>query len=173
MKKIKVVIIILSFSIVSIMIYLFLNSKNIAQQENMEAKTENVSKVNLEKLENDSTYFTIKKCIETYVEKIKTEDRKALLEILNSEYVEEKNINESNIFNYIDTIKETSEIKINKVLIKEKDEYLSKYYVLGDIRNKGDEGKNRNNIYLTIDINLKSNEFFITPDILDKGVFDE
>lgn len=174
MKKIKILIIALSFCIFSVAICLLLINNNQKKElETSDNAINEVSKVKLEELQIDSTYFTIKKCIETYVEKIKTEDRKALLEILNPEYIQEENITETNVFNYIDAIEEKSEIKINRVLIKEKQEDSTKYYVWGELRNKEDEGKNRNNIYLAIDIDLRNVEFFVTPNISDKEVFDE
>lgn len=176
MKKVKILIIILSFCIASVAICLFLINNNGKKEieKSDKIKNEEVSKMKLDELQSDSTYFTIKKCIETYVEKIKTEDREALLEILNSEYIQEKNITEADVLNYIDSnVKETSEVVIKKVLIKEKQEDKTKYYVYGELRNKEDEGKNRKEIYLSIDIDLKNIQFFITPNISDKEVFDE
>ena len=115
-------------------------------------------------------YFTIKSCIDQYMEYVYNQNTEAILGVLDPNYIKEKNITNQNLYEFIFNNEEKKEVDfdIEKMLVVGDEEDLQTYYVKGYIR---DTNGNKEESYLTVNIDLKSMIYSIIPE--GKEAFNE
>lgn len=170
-NKVWVILIILLILIFTTIIVMKNINKNDINNEHNFNTIQDKSEVKYKKNESESMYFTIKECLDKYLNEIKKKDAKSVFKILDSKYIEEKGITEKNVFDNIKVFKDSEELKIKDILIEEIDG-INDYYVYSELREKENDNNNRKKYYYTIKINLDDNTFSVMPNV-PKGVFDE
>ena len=177
MKKLKLIIILLTILIVMILLLLFImnEKRKILPQNNQEIEqTDVIEQRKLNVVTNQSMYFTVKSCIETYIDYIIKQDKNSIYKILDSIYIQENNITEETVLNYTGRLSNGTDFDTQKMLLFEgEEENIQKYYVYGILRTKGADKANKKSIYLTVNIDLQNMIFSITPNVPDEEVFYE
>lgn len=178
-KKILILIVIFLFIIILLLSCLFLNNK---RSKNENIKTNNINdtdNINLdveyqdesnvrieyeyEPINNSTTFFTVKSCMEKYINNIIDEEYDRVYELLDKKYINNNNITISNIMNKIDKynneqiiISQMYELKGDNI-----EQYSIKYYII----NKSSGRKETK--YAIVTFNCNDFSFSITP-IKDK-----
>lgn len=125
------------------------------------------------KLLNDySRFFTIDSCVYkyiTYVSNSKTED---ILKVLDSDYVRDNNINSSNLYNYVGTLKGNYTFKTKKIYYEVLNNNYIRYYVYGYlIQDSLDSIGDKQDYYFIVNLDTKNQLFSISP--YDGSIFKE
>lgn len=178
MKKIKIVIMLLVLLIViGGLVSLIVSSDEVkVNQTNQQAEQEKgeEKKVKPNIVTNSAMYFTVKSCVDSYINYVKNMDNKSVYKLLDSSYIEENNITEDNIVKYTGTVLEGDDYDIQKMLLVKGDgEDLQQYYVYGLIRQNNGQKINKQKVYLTVNIDLENMTFSIIPNVPNEEVFDE
>lgn len=122
---------------------------------------------------NASNFFTIEGCVNKYISSLYQKNTEDILTLLNEEYKETHGINETNIFNYIETFKNETTFNAKKMYIKDN----TSFYVFGYLMEETIDSFNiLDNYYLIVNINKENNTFNVTPYngkiFIDKGDID-
>ena len=125
MRKYKdyiIIIIILSLIVISLTVLSSLNKDK--QNDN------NQILINYKVEEDYSKFFTVNSCIYKYIEYLTKKDTTNILKVLNEDYVKNNNINNSNLYNYLDNLNGIYTFSAKKMYKDDTDD-LVKYYVYG------------------------------------------
>lgn len=194
MKKIKILIvitIIITLILICAIVVINKNSNNNIKQDNVISNkySENIIKNNIEsnniiqnttsinnnasivpKLENVTSrenFYTVKSCIEKYINYIINSDNVAVYNLLDESYINQRNIDKNNILDIVGKINNNqifSPNKMNFVQIENKDIYI----VYGNIReDKLNERANELEFNITVILNKYNGTFSIIPGILN------
>ena len=185
MKKIKIIIFIVIIIMIAIGIYLHMNlsTKNTSNGEviNQQETNQNISQDNtieemsLSEVTNASRYFSIKSCVDKYMEYISNQNKDAILGVLDVDYVSDNDITEENVLEFVtqNSNNTTLDFDIQKMLISNNNnndnEDIETYYVYGIIRS---QDGNRKDGYLTVKIDMENLVFCIIPNVPEE-VFNE
>lgn len=179
LKKIIILLVILTIALITAIFILQYqqknNKNNVSTGDNItnieDNKTPNSNEEapklsissDLNKSENESTFYTLKQHINKYYQALENGDTTQVYNLLNEAYINEKNINISNIYNKLGYYKNGfKDFRVNNVYFKQIDETGKiEYYVLGEILST--EIKSKKNIYMIISVDGKNNTFAITP----------
>ncbi len=138
MKKIKLVIIVISVLIVIIMAVMLKIMSDVKVQEQIKEEEEVIINKEINILKNRNIFYTISSCIDKYTNFISKNDTKALIDILDTKYIKDNNITTNNVINYIDKFKTKQINVVRKIYEQEIDKYNSLYYVYYTARNDTD-----------------------------------
>lgn len=117
---------------------------------------------NIEKERNATRFFTIQSCIQKYVDNVKDNNIQIILDILDSQYIKDNNISESNIENYINTYQgDTFTAKEIEIL---RGDRIFQYRVYGFVTNE--EG--RHYMYFKVTTDTINRTFEIQP-MIEEG----
>lgn len=194
MKKIKILIvitIIITLILICAIIVINKNSNNNIEPNNVISNkySENIIKNNIEsnnitqstnsinnsttsipiikKVTSRENFYTVKSCVEKYINYIVDVDNVAVYNLLDEAYINQKNINKNNIFDMVGRINENqifSPNKMNFAKIENKEIYI----VYGNIReDKLNERANEVEFNVTVILNKYNNTFSIIPGILN------
>ncbi len=165
MKKNKIIIaimILIVFIIITLIgLIIVLNDSKTIEENSIQNKSDFIiEEENLEEVKSRNEFFDVKQCIEQYFNFIKNEDKQALLDILDKDYIKQNNITENNINKF------TYEKKSNKLiyyikhikykLYQDKIEYIVKCNLFDNLEQE---------IYLIIIIDNNNSSFAILPQI--------
>ncbi len=153
-KDLIVIIIILSLIFISIIVLSNIDKES-NKNNNDVLKEEYI-------LENDySNFFSVNSCINKYYGYLNSRDTNSLLKILNSSYIENNNINSSNIYTVLGEY-ENIVTFTSKGMYKTKN--TNKYYVYGYLtEDLIDEIGNKMDAYFEVDIDFNNNIFSLMP----------
>lgn len=194
MKKIKISIIItiiITLILICAIVIINKNSNNNTEQKNVISNkySENIIKNNiestniiqntnsinnsansapkLEKVTSRENFYTVKSCVEKYINYIVNLDNVAVYNLLDKSYINQKNINKNNIFDIVGKINRNqifSPSKMNFAKIENKEIYI----VYGNIReDKLNERANELEFNITVILNKYNGTFSIIPEILN------
>lgn len=178
MKKLTKIIIVIIIIIVILLILLYIlrnkekkntnnenNQSEIINDEEFEIKPdENITEVTSTELA-----FNIKQCIQYFYEYVQDDNYEAVMEVLDTNYVKEKNLNVNNVKNICSNFKNTTYI-INKIHQKEKTIEKPLYFVNGEVLD-GENYEKKSDLAFTIIIDVEHNAFSIIPEILNDDNF--
>ena len=166
------ILIVLIILVTCVLVYLNFskNEKEIPKEDITQIENNESNKKNIPEVTNTPMYFTIKSCIDQYMEYVYNQNTEAILGVLDPNYIKEKNITNQNLYEFIFNNEEKKEVDfdIEKVLVVGDEEDLQTYYVKGYIR---DTNGNKEESYLTVNIDLKSMIYSIIPE--GKEAFNE
>ena len=178
-KTILILIITILLIIIILISLLFLNkAKNKSDGTKAEAINDNNSIINIEyqdesnvrieyeyePINNSTTFFTIKSCIERYINNIIDKNYNKVYDLLDKEYINNNNITIDNIINKIDKYNKNEQIIISQMYeLKGNniEKYSIKYYIIN--KNNGEKETQ----YAVVTVNRNDFSFSITP-IKDK-----
>lgn len=128
----------------------------------------------IEKVNSASAYFTVKSCINKYINYVTNKDTDSILKILDSSYIKENNINQNNVLEKIETISGSIIFEAETMYVEEIDENNKIYYVLGSLKEEGLETYTTidDEFYITVNMNYDDNIFSIIP-FGNEGLFNE
>lgn len=123
-------------------------------------------------LNDYSRFFTVNSCVYKYIQYLSNKNYDNLFKVLSKEYINDNNINESNIYNYLPNLNGNYSFVSKKIYYEKKDDNYFKYYVYGYIeQDLIDSIGNKEYYYFLVDYDQMDNVFSITP--INKIVFDE
>lgn len=159
-----VLMIIISLILISILGLLYFKDKDNSNS------TDEKTKYTL--LNDYSRFFTIDSCIYKYISYLSSGDSASVLKILDSNYVKQNQINENNLYEFIDKLDGNYTYKSKKIYFVEIDKNYISYYVDGYLmQDLIDEDSNKTEMYFIVNLDLKNNLFSITP--YDGKIFEE
>ena len=133
---------------------------------------EQVEKTKYVILNDYSRFFTVNSCVYKYIQYLSNKNYDNLFKVLSKEYINDNNINESNIYNYLPNLNGNYSFVSKKIYYEKKDDNYFKYYVYGYIeQDLIDSIGNKEYYYFLVDYDQMDNVFSITP--INKIVFDE
>jgi len=162
MKNIIIILIILLL-ILAITVIVIVNERSKTQK--LEDENEDESNVIIdyqkEKVTNATLFYTVEACIQQYIDAIYTSEAEILVEMLSEKYINENNINNNNVLNYVDKVKTVSLFDAKKMNTLP-GERIETYAVYGIISNR-DNPENRQEAYYLVLIDNYNSTFSITP----------
>lgn len=123
-------------------------------------------------LDDYSRFFTVESCVYKYINLILRDSREDLLKVLDEDYVNKNNINQDNIYNYIEKLDGVYSFKAKKIYYENIDNNFIKYYVYGYlVKETMDEIVDKQDNYYIVSIDKKNSLFSISP--YDGSMFKE
>ncbi len=174
-KKILILLIIL----LMVLLIILLIKKDIIIQENKEKINYNGQFEKEEyytEVTNPVMYFTVKECLDKYVNYLSEYNNDILYNLLEDSYKNENGITMENLSNYIQKIDENSVAKIQRMYVEEKDN-IQTYFIYAklviDDNLNGDITKSESSkdFYITIILDINNKTYAVIPN--DGGVFNE
>ena len=151
----NIFLIIICILLLFIIVLLFLNDKD----EDYMKKEE---KLKYSLVSDYSVFFTINSCVYKYVKFISNKHTDDLLQILDSKYIEKNNINNKNLYNYVNQLDGIYTFKTKKIYYEEKNK--NQYYVYGYLIKESIDGiTDKQDYYLIINLNTRKQLFSIVP----------
>lgn len=155
MKKYKdyiIIIIILILILVSIIGINVLNGKdNKNTQEKITFKLE----------DSYDKFFTIDSCVNKYIEFLTKKDVSSLLEVLNKKYIENNNITQNNLFNYIDNLDGIYSFTSKEIYTSNSNDI---YYIYGFLNKENIDGiESKTKKFYLINVDEENSTFDIQP----------
>ena len=144
------------------------NKMNLTNKTNdivEENKIEETMKLNvkLEELRDRNMFFTVSSCVNKYLNYVVSKDETVLYNILDNDYITEKEITENNVLSYVEKLTEYQIFEAKKMYILE-DGNISTIYVKGKIRDDIlDENKPRKDYEVAVKIYHDKNIFTVIP----------
>lgn len=133
---------------------------------------EQVEKTKYVILNDYSRFFTVNSCVYKYIQYLSNKNYDNLFKVLSKEYINDNNLNESNIYNYLPNLNGNYSFVSKKIYYEKKDDNYFKYYVYGYIeQDLIDSIGSKEYYYFLVNYDQKGNVFSITP--IDKVAFDE
>lgn len=144
-----------------------IESNNIIQNTNSINNSTTISAPKLENVTSRENFYTVKSCVEKYINYIVNGDNKSVYNLLDGAYINQKNIKENSIFEIIEKINENQIFSPNKMMCaKTVDREI--YTVYGNIReDKLNERANEIEFNVTVVLNRYNKTFSIIPGILN------
>lgn len=106
--------------------------ENITNVENNEFNNDTQEKV-LTKTINDSNYYTIINCIDSFLTNVRKKENNVLIDLLDNNYVKSQNISVDNISKYIKYMGEYQKIYVYEMYEDNEYSEITKYYVKGKL----------------------------------------
>ena len=141
-------------------------NNNTVQNTINNTTTNNTVDIKLEFVENREDFYTVKSCVEKYINYIVNDDNESVYNVLDKAYINKKNINENNIFQTVQKLDK------NQIFTPTKMEYFEIdnkqiYIVYGNIReDKLNERANEIEFNITVILNKLNKTFSVIPGIL-------
>lgn len=130
-KKIIIIVIVLIILItVALLLVKYIDKKD--KQENFENTLVMEITNTIEILSNRNEYFVVKSCATDYLSSIAQKNNEMAYSLLDKNYIEEYNINEENVFNYLDKYN-SEELLIDKIYTIQDTEQIYTYFVYGKL----------------------------------------
>lgn len=171
-KYILTVVIVILLLIIGILIAINYGKENQEKNENEEFQMQNVQKeeTEIKEVTNSAMYFTVKSCIDKYMNYLSEENKEAIYNVLSLSYIEKNDVNIDNVLNKIEKIEgKKLDLNIQEMKVKNDGEDFQTYYIYGKIRN---ENNSNSKILLTVNVDVINKTFSIEPEVIE-GVFDE
>ena len=117
-----------------------------------------------------STFFTLNSCAYKYITLINGKKTNDLLNVLDKDYIKNKNIDNNNVYSFIKKLIGNYSFVTKKIYYEENDK--DKYYVYGFLQKESINGiVSKEDYYLIINLDKKNNLFSVTP--YDGQIFKE
>lgn len=143
-----------------------IESNNIIQNTNGINNSSTIAP-KLEKVTSRENFYTVKSCVEKYINYIVDGNNVAVYNLLDEAYINQKNINKNNIFDIVGKINKNQIFSPNKMNFA-KIENTEIYIVYGNIReDKLNERANELEFNVTVILNKYNETFSIIPGILN------
>lgn len=84
-------------------------------------------------LSDYSRFFTLESCMYKYVNYLQMKDNSNLMKLLDKEYIDNNNINENNVLEFLGYLDGTNTFKLKEVYYDRTDKDIIKYYVYGEV----------------------------------------
>jgi len=150
-------------------------TENYNENQNMLGSYE-TEQITIKKVDNPRMYFTVKSCVEKYIDYLSDKNFSIIYKLLDHEYIQKHSITEANVKDYVEEVYEMSSLEIDEMYVEKIDDNNEIYYINAILREiiDGEEiqyGENKN-CALTIKINHSTMTFTVIP-FGHGGVFDE
>ena len=176
MEKLMKIIIILFIIIVLLIggvLYLLKKSDNSNENEvNININSEDfeiTGSDELNEVESTNLVFNIKQCIQYYIDYINDNNYKAVMKVLDENYIKSNNITEENIKNKSSKFMESSYF-IDKTYEKNVTVDKSIYYIYGRLVNS-ETYENIDNVNFTVIIDSQNQTFSVIPEVMENSNF--
>lgn len=154
MKKIKKYIVVLGIIVVLlVMVLLGIQWKQTKQQE-IEQNNGNQEESSIARTTNMDKFYTVDKCIQTYLMEIELKDAEIALSLLNDEYIKENRMTEENVWNYVPEYNHKESYR-TKEMYEIGEESYTTYWVKGRMDQK--------DIFFEVAMDATNKTFAITP----------
>ncbi len=123
--------------------------------------TEKITLVN-----NYNRFFTISNAGNKYITYLKNQDKDALMNLLNHDYIEVNNLNKNNMFNILEPLDENNEytFEARKMYEEKLNKNIIKYYIYGHLSVEiMDTYTKPEDYYLIIHLDTENFTYFVTP----------
>lgn len=84
-------------------------------------------------LSDYSRFFTLESCVYKYINYLQMKDNSNLMKLLDKEYIDNNNINENNVLEFLGYLDGTNTFKLKEVYYDRTDKDIIKYYVYGEV----------------------------------------
>src|SRR5574344_74202 len=158
-----ILILILIVSLIITIILIIINNKEDfgGKQFSEDAVNEykDVFETQITKIDNNNTFFTIDELVKKYIDYYENNDNNAIIALLDSNYINDNNVNAQNVFNKIKKPTNSSQYESQDIYGTLGGTYIS-YYVKGTINNE--------EIFNIINIDKNNNTFSVIPTTKEK-----
>lgn len=156
-KKTYIIIII---GVVTILGTIFLNK--ILKKD---SKNNNSNSTSIHLVENYSDFFTVNGCATKYINYLTSENKEALIKVLNESYVSQNKITKENILTKLDNFSGRSlTYSATKMYEEPLSKKVNKYYIKGTLYEDSIDGSTKSgDYYLIVTIDNSQKLFNITP----------
>lgn len=167
MKKKKTLILLILVMLIIILLLCILKVLKNKNEEEEHIILENprlTTTLDIYKLENEKEFFTVEKCINKYFETLKESNTNGVYSLLNNKYIEQNNINASNVLQKVYKFKGGFEEFIVKNIYYREVSYDTEYqyYIYGEIL--GENYSSSTPIYIIANLDYMNNSFNISFD---------
>ena len=161
-KKYILISIIILFIILLIIVSLVLNilNQNVLEEEVKDSQQGDVETIvyNRELLSNSTIFYTLEDCINTFLDRMQSNEKKALYDILNEEYISKNSINEENILEKLSLLSREEDVIVTKAY-EQKDNKIYVYIVETII----DSGNYNDKLYFIVEFDDEYLTYNIMP----------
>lgn len=173
MEKKKLIILIIVILIVLLLVLvtiLLLRNKDENSENNEQAESEYVfgEDHTIYKVYDASEFFSVTSSINTYLNMIASQDKKAVYNLLDKAYISEFNITEENVLENTEEIRELKIFQGKQMYYSDAYDSMT-YFVYGTM--KADvfesEGLAEEDLYITVDVDMTNWTFAITPNTIE------
>lgn len=164
-KKVLIVIVIILVLITLLTILLSFVFRNEGENPNNNPNQNNVISKNIERLTNEKQFFTIQQIINDFYLTLSNHKTSDLLNLLDSDYILERNINANNLYTYLKNNYEVTSY-VAKSIYYNPNSSVTYYFVNGyliDISLMSDENHYYDSINYLIIVDEKNNHYQIRP----------
>lgn len=177
MNKVKrMLIILISLLVILLIVLLILKEKTINEKRDI-VKDYTIQEINYSEVSNPVMYFTVKNCLDRYINYLSEYNVQVLYNLLDDNYKQKYEITLDNLQDNIKKIDNNVVTDIEKMYVEEKDD-IHIYYIHAQIFKElyGENNSERNNkkkddIYITIILDINNMTYSIIPN--GGGVFNE
>lgn len=156
-KKDYTLLIIICVLLLSIAVLLFLNSN---KDENNILSEEPKYRL----VDDYSRFFTINSCVYKYITYLSSNKTSDLVKILDQDYVLKNNIDNTNVYDYVNKLNGNYSFKSKKIYYQVGNDKIIKYFVYGYlIEETIDELGNKQDYYLIVNLDVENQLFSIAP----------
>jgi len=135
---------------------------NLRFNKKEEKVVKNESKINL--LTDYSRFFTVNSCVYKYITYLQTNNVDSILKVLDTKYKESLNINENNVFEYVENLNGNYSFVTKKIYYEQIDDYNFRYYIYGYlIEDLIDGSGKKSDRYYIVLFDTNKNIFSIKP----------
>lgn len=124
----------------------------------------NNNKINVKILEDYSRFFTVNSCVYKYITYLQSKNIDNLMMVLNKDYLNNNNINNSNVLNYVENLNGNYSFVSKEIYYENIGDNFIKYYVYGNLIQDHINGKGEKvERYYIVSFDTKNYTFDITP----------
>lgn len=165
MKILKKTMAILMVLLIFLVILVFSISMKKDKNSNIDYVKESVDISKYKKVTNPHMYLTVKTCVERYLNYIYQKDADSIYKILDSKYIQEFNISQENVFEYVEALEIPVILSIEEMYVLEKNENEHEYYISGTLREDIVDGISDKKIdyIITVKLDLENMIYSIIP----------
>lgn len=171
--KIIIILFIIIVLLIGGVLYLLKKSDNSNENEvNININSEDfeiTGSDELNEVESTNLVFNIKQCIQYYIDYINDNNYKAVMKVLDENYIKSNNITEENIKNKSSKFMESSYF-IDKTYEKNVTVDKSIYYIYGRLVNS-ETYENIDNVNFTVIIDSQNQTFSVIPEVMENSNF--
>ena len=115
-------------------------------------------------LDDYSRFFTVNSCVYKYINYLQSKDSDSLLKVLDKNFIKVNNINENNIYDYLEKLEGNYSFVSKKIYYEKIDDKYVKYYVYGHlVEDLMDEIGEKLDRYYVVTFDLENYLFSIIP----------
>lgn len=154
-----------TYILIIIFVLLLILTTLIYKHQTKSNTTKDETKTEYILLEDYSQFFTVNSCIYKYINFLQNENYTDLFKVLNKDFINNNNINENNIYNFLPNISNKNYSYVSKKIYYTKiNKNITKYYVYGYLINDSIDNNNEKEYYsYIVCLNSEKLTFNIEP----------